>query len=79
MRLAFHGSWSHTIPTGYKLVRVPLKKAVVAGPAGDFATGWLQGTVPATGRPAGVTVAPDGTLFVSDDAFKLIYHISYRG
>jgi len=26
-----------------------------------------------------VTVAPDGTLFVSDDTHNVIYHIWYRG
>lgn len=76
--IAFHGSWNRSVPTGYKLVRIPLRNGVVAGPAEDFATGWLQGTS-VTGRPVGVTVAPDGSLFVSDDTFNLIYHIWYRG
>ena len=76
--IAFHGSWNRSVPTGYKLVRVPLKNGVVAGPAEDFATGWLQGTS-VKGRPVGVTVAPDGSLFVSDDTFNVIYHIWYRG
>lgn len=77
--IAFHGSWNRSIPTGYKLVRVPLKNGAVAGPAEDFATGWLRGNSPATGRPVDVTVAPDGSLFVSDDTFNVIYHIWYRG
>lgn len=77
--IAFHGSWNRSVPTGYKVVRVPLKDGTVAGPAEDFATGWLQSNGSVTGRPAGVTVAPDGSLFVSDDTFNVIYHIWYRG
>ena len=76
--IAFHGSWNRSVPTGYKVVRVPLKDGKVAGPAEDFATGWLQGNGSVTGRPAGVTVAPDGSLFVSDDTYHVIYHIWYR-
>jgi glucose/arabinose dehydrogenase len=77
--IAFHGSWNRTTPTGYKVVRVPLKDGKVAGPAEDFATGWLSGNKAVTGRPVGVTVAPDGSLFVSDDTFNVIYHIWYHG
>ncbi len=76
--IAFHGSWNRSVPTGYKVVRVPLKDGGVAGPAEDFARGWLQGNGSVTGRPAGVTVAPDGSLFVSDDTHSVIYHIWYR-
>jgi glucose/arabinose dehydrogenase len=77
--IAFHGSWNRSVPTGYKVVRVPLKDGEVAGPAEDFATGWLQGNGSVTGRPADVTVAPDGSLFVSDDTYNVMYHIWYRG
>jgi glucose/arabinose dehydrogenase len=77
--IAFHGSWNRSVPTGYKVVRVPLKDGTVAGPAEDFATGWLKGNGSVTGRPAGVTVAADGSLFVSDDTYNVIYHIWYRG
>jgi glucose/arabinose dehydrogenase len=76
--IAFHGSWNRSIPTGYKLVRVPLRDGKVAGPASDFATGWLQGNGSVTGRPVGVAVAPDGSLFVSDDTSSVIYHIWYQ-
>ncbi len=77
--IAFHGSWNRSIPTGYKVVRVPLKNGEVAGPAEDFASGWLQSSGDVTGRPSGITFAPDGTLFVSDDTHNIIYHIWYRG
>jgi len=49
---------------------------VAAGPVQDFATGWLKGAR-ATSRPAGLAVAPDGSLMVSDDADGYIYRITY--
>ncbi len=73
--IAFHGSWNRTMPTGYKVVRVPLTNGNVAGPAEDFITGWLDNNNTVNGRPVGITFAPDGTLFVSDDKNGTIYHI----
>lgn len=44
-----------------------------------FATGWLdEGRQEAWGRPADVSVAPDGALLVSDDLAGAVYRISYR-
>lgn len=77
--IAFHGSWNRTTPTGYKVVRVPLKDGKVAGLTEDFASGWLTASNTVIGRPTGVTIAPDGSLFVSDDTYNVIYHIWYRG
>ena len=46
----------------------------------DFATGWLQeGGKTAPGRPVGLTLAPDGSLMVSDDKAGLVYSIRYQG
>jgi glucose/arabinose dehydrogenase len=77
--IAFHGSWNRTIPTGYKVVRVPLKDGKVAGPVEDFITGWLTSKNTVTGRPVGLTFAPDGSLFISDDLDNVIYHVWYQG
>ncbi|QBD81781.1 sorbosone dehydrogenase family protein [Ktedonosporobacter rubrisoli] len=76
--IAFHGSWNRNAPTGYKVVRVPLHNGAVAGSAEDFITGWLTNEGPAMGRPVGITFAPDGTLFVSDDKSGVIYHVWYQ-
>jgi glucose/arabinose dehydrogenase len=75
--VAYHGSWNRSVPTGYKVVFIPLDSAGrVAGPPQDFATGWLHnGSM--SGRPVGLAVGPDGALYVSDDAAGLIYRISY--
>ena len=77
--VAFHGSWNRSVPTGYKVVFIPLDAhGNVAGPVRDFATGWLHGNS-ASGRPVGVTVGPDGALYVSDDKAGLVYRIAYAG
>jgi len=78
--IAFHGSWNRSVPTGYKVVRLPLQGGKPRGPLEDFAVGWLdaaEGRV--SGRPVGLAVGPDGALYVSDDKAGMIYRISYAG
>ncbi len=77
--IAFHGSWNRSIPTGYKVVFVPLNsQGNVAGQPQDFATGWLDSKAnSASGRPVGLAVGPDGALYVSDDKAGLVYRITY--
>jgi glucose/arabinose dehydrogenase len=78
--VAFHGSWNRTVPTGYKVVSIPLDThGEIAGPAQDFATGWLLNNNDATGRPVGLAIGPDGALYVSDDKGGFIYRITYAG
>jgi len=74
--VALHGSWNRSLPTGYKVIRVRFDGE--APRAEDFATGWLVGDR-AWGRPVDVAVAPDGSLFVSDDLQGFVYRITYRG
>ncbi|MEO6891349.1 MAG: PQQ-dependent sugar dehydrogenase, partial [Ktedonobacteraceae bacterium] len=77
--IAFHGSWNRSIPTGYKVVRIPLQNGKVAGPAQDFISGWLNSNGTSWGRPVGIAFAADGSMFVSDDASGTIYHVWYHG
>jgi glucose/arabinose dehydrogenase len=78
--VAFHGSWNRSVPTGYKVVFIPLDGAgKVSGPPQDFATGWLVSGSKALGRPVGLTVGADGALYVSDDTGGRIYRITYTG
>jgi glucose/arabinose dehydrogenase len=76
--IAFHGSIYRSVPTGYKVVFVPLNSSQPVGPVQDFAAGWLKGAQ-ASSRPVGLAVAPDGSLMVSDDKSGYIYRITYGG
>jgi glucose/arabinose dehydrogenase len=78
--VAFHGSWNRSVPTGYKVIFVPLEgNGMVSGPPQDFASGWLVSGPKALGRPVGLTVGADGALYVSDDTGGRIYRITYGG
>ncbi len=74
--VAFHGSWDRQPPTGYKVVRVHFEKGKPKRYT-DFVTGWLRGRAD-WGRPVDVLTAPDGSLFVTDDAGGKIYRITYK-
>lgn len=74
--VAFHGSWNRLPPAGYKVVRVRFWNGQPAGYE-DFATGWLRGAQ-SWGRPVDLLTAPDGALFLTDDAGGRIYRITYK-
>jgi glucose/arabinose dehydrogenase len=75
-----HGSWNRAVRVGYELIRIPLHQTGHAsGEYEDFMTGFVVDNGHVWGRPVGVTVAPDGSLLVSDDAGDVIWRISYTG
>ncbi len=77
---AEHGSWNRANPTGYEVIRVPLKGTPHGnGEYEDFMTGFVTKDGKIWGRPVGVAVANDGSLFVSDDGSNSIWHIIYTG
>ncbi len=78
MFVAFHGSWNRSVPTGYKVVHIPME-GDESGPVQDFAVGWLRDDGSDWGRPVDVLTGIDGGLFVSDDAGGKIYRIFYTG
>jgi len=73
--IAFHGSWNRSVPTGDKVVRVPLVNGQVAGPPEDFISGWMKNNRDFTSRPVGLVFAQDGSLFISDDNKGMIFHV----
>jgi len=73
--VAFHGSWNRTVPTGDKVVEVSFSGGAPTGYS-DFITGWLQGGT-YHGRPVGLAVGPDGSLYISDDSLGYVYRVTY--
>jgi glucose/arabinose dehydrogenase len=75
-----HGSWNKSVRVGYELIRVPLHQTGHAsGEYEDFLTGFVVDSGHVWGRPVGVTVAPDGSLLVTDDGSNSIWRVSYVG
>ena len=74
--VAFHGSWNRSVPTGYKIVRIPMTEGT-PGAIEDFMTGFLNTNGTVVGRPAGLLAEPGGVLYVSDDRAGAIYKIQY--
>ena len=75
--VAYHGSWNRSVKTGYKLVVVFFKNGK-PDHVEDFVTGWLADDQSVGGRPAGVAVGNDGSLYISDDLRGMIYKVTYR-
>jgi glucose/arabinose dehydrogenase len=75
-----HGSWNRSVRVGYEVIRVPMHHSGRAsGEYEDFVTGFVVDNGHVWGRPVGITVAPDGSLLVSDDGSNSIWRISYTG
>jgi glucose/arabinose dehydrogenase len=77
---AEHGSWNKSIRVGYEVIRIPLHQTGHAsGEYEDFLTGFVVDNGHVWGRPVGVTVAPDGSLLVTDDGSNSIWRVTYTG
>ena len=76
---AEHGSWNKAKRAGYEVIRVPMHDNKATGEYEDFLTGFTTADGHVWGRPVGVTVATDGSLFVTDDGSGSIWHVSYTG
>jgi len=74
-----HGSWNRAQRTGYEVIRLPMKNGRATGEYEDFLTGFTIGNRNVWGRPVGVAEAHDGSLFVSDDGTRSIWHVVYTG
>src|SRR5581483_11527661 len=76
--VALHGSWNRGSRTGYKVVRLHFKDGKPTGEYEDFMTGFVISKEQVWGRPVGVAVAKDGSLFVSEDGSGTIWRVTHR-
>jgi glucose/arabinose dehydrogenase len=77
--VTLHGSWNRGQRTGYKVIRLLMDHDHPTGAYEDFLTGFVLSDRAVWGRPVGITVAPDGSLLVSEDGNGTIWRVSYRG
>ena len=79
--IAFHGSWNRSRHDGYKVAFVPFRGSMPSGDYEIFADGFAGGTKDpraAQHRPVGMSVAPDGSLFITDDQRGRIYNVRFN-
>lgn len=76
--IAEHGSWNRATRSGYQVAFVAFKDGKPSADPVPFLTGLVPdpGKSEIYGRPAGVTVAPDGALLISDDGADVVYRVS---
>jgi glucose/arabinose dehydrogenase len=76
--VALHGSWNRGMKTGYKVVRLIMdQNGKPTGAYEDFMTGFVVPNGDVWGRPVGVAVGNDGSLFVTEDGSGTIWRVSY--
>jgi glucose/arabinose dehydrogenase len=76
--VTLHGSWNRHQRTGYKVVRLLFDAS--GRPTGvyeDFMTGMVLSDREVWGRPVGVAVAQDGSLFVTEDGNGTIWRVTH--
>lgn len=83
--VAFHGSWNRApLPqAGFNIAFLPMRDGRALSEHEVFADGFAGQDPPdrttAAHRPAGLTVGPDGALYVSDDVRGRIYRVTWSG
>jgi glucose/arabinose dehydrogenase len=77
--VAMHGSWNRAQRSGYKVVRLLFDSAgKPTGEAEDFMTGFVISDAQVWGRPVGIVVAKDGSLFVTEDGNGTIWRVNHQ-
>jgi len=74
-----HGSWNRARRSGYEVIRLPMHNGHATGEYEDFLTGFVTPDGKVWGRPVGITMAHDGSLFITDDGSRSIWHVTYTG
>jgi glucose/arabinose dehydrogenase len=78
--IGMHGSWNRSKMVGYKVAFIPFANGKPTEPMEDILTGFIadESKFEAYGRPVGVTVTPDGSLFVADDSGDKVWRVSVK-
>jgi glucose/arabinose dehydrogenase len=76
---AEHGSWNREKRAGYEVIRIPMHNGKADGTYEDFLTGFVVNDDSVWGRPVGVAIGKDGSMFVTDDGSRSVWHITYEG
>ena len=76
---AEHGSWNRKNRAGYEVILIPMHEGHADGSYEDFLTGFVTKDGQVWGRPVGVAIAKDGSMFVTDDGSRSVWHVSYVG
>ncbi len=77
--IAYHGAFDRSNDFGYRVVSIPFTDGRFGAPE-DFVTGFLfPDASDWHGRPVDVAVAPDGSLFITDDVNGYLFRVEYVG
>ncbi|RYG33258.1 sorbosone dehydrogenase family protein [bacterium] len=75
--VTMRGSWNRSKPQGYNITKISFDAAGRPAKSEVFVDGFLtDGGKAYVGRPSGLAIAADGTMYVSDDANGAIYKIA---
>jgi glucose/arabinose dehydrogenase len=75
---AEHGSWNRKNRTGYEVIRIPIHHGKAEGSYEDFLTGFVVDNNSVWGRPVGVAIEKDRSMFVTDDGSRSVWHVTYE-
>ncbi len=76
---AEHGSWNRANRAGYEVIHIPMHDGHATGEYDDFLTGFVTPEGQVWGRPVGVAIGKDGSMFVTDDGTRSVWHVTYTG
>jgi glucose/arabinose dehydrogenase len=76
---AEHGSWNRALRAGYNVIYIPVRNGKATGEYDDFLDGFVTRDGQVWGRPVGVTVGNDGSLYVTDDGSRSVWRVTYTG
>jgi glucose/arabinose dehydrogenase len=78
--VVMRGSWNREPPSGYEVVRLHFDDSGQPVEFESFLTGFLiEEQLANLGRMAGLAVASDGSLLISEDQNGVIFRVSYTG